>query len=108
MNNATVELDLTGPLLDGFNIETLQPQPLCAISAGQGMKLWVQTDAQGQANFYLTLRGDGLGLFRSRIARRHARESGAICFPLGELWTRYYARPRCICPCFSCLGSTQK
>jgi hypothetical protein len=36
------------------------------------MKLWLQTDAQGQANLYLTLRGDGLGLFRSSclIARR--------------------------------------
>lgn len=66
--NATVELELTEGLLDGFNIETLQPQPLRAFSAGQGMRLWVQTDAQGQATLYLTLRGDGLGLFRSRIA----------------------------------------
>jgi hypothetical protein len=66
--NATVELELTGALLDGFNIETVQPQPLRAISAGHGMRMWVQTDAQGQANLYLTLRGDGLGLFRSRVA----------------------------------------
>jgi hypothetical protein len=28
----------------------------------------VQTDNQGQANLYLTLRGDGLGFFRSHIA----------------------------------------
>jgi len=66
--DATVELELNGALLDGFSIETLQPQPVRAISAGQGLKLWVQTDAQGQANLYLTLRGEGLGPFRSRIA----------------------------------------
>jgi hypothetical protein len=64
---APVELELSAALLDGFSIETLQPQPVRALSAGQGMKLWLQTDAQGQANLYLTLRGDGLGLFRSRI-----------------------------------------
>jgi hypothetical protein len=62
-----VELELTGALLDGFSIETLQPQPIRVISAGPGMKMWLQTDAQGLANLYLTLRGDGLGLFRSRI-----------------------------------------
>jgi len=31
------------------------------------MRMWVQTDAQGQASMFLTLRGDGLGLFRSSI-----------------------------------------
>jgi hypothetical protein len=63
-----VELELAGDLLEGFSIETLQPEPLRTRSFSQGMRLWVQTDTQGQANLYLTLRGDGLGLFRSRIA----------------------------------------
>ena len=66
--DATVELELSGELLDGFTIETLQPEPIRASSAGEGMKLWLQTDAQGRATLYLTLRGDGLGLFHSRIA----------------------------------------
>ncbi|KAB0507202.1 MULTISPECIES: hypothetical protein [Pseudomonas] len=66
--DATVELELTGKLLEGFEIETLQPEPVRALSGEQGMKLWVQTDAQGQASLYLTLRGEGLGLFRSHIA----------------------------------------
>ncbi|VVN95148.1 hypothetical protein [Pseudomonas fluorescens] len=66
--DAMVELELAGALLDGFSIESLQPEPLRAVSAGQGMKLWVRTDAQGRANLHLTLRGDGLGLFHSRIA----------------------------------------
>jgi len=66
--DAMVELELSGAMLEGFSIESLQPEPIRAVSAGQGMKLWVQTDAQGRANLYLTLRGDGLGLFHSRIA----------------------------------------
>ena len=66
--DTTVELELDGSLLEGFSIETLQPEPIRAASAGQGMKLWVRTDAQGQAQLHLTLRGDGLGLFHSRIA----------------------------------------
>ena len=61
--DATVELELTGKLLEGFEIETLQPEPVRALSGEQGMKLWVQTDAQGQASLYLTLRGEGLGCF---------------------------------------------
>jgi hypothetical protein len=65
--DAMVELELTGALLDGFSIESLQPQPLRATSAGQGMKLWVQTDAQGRANLHLSLRGAGLGLYHSRV-----------------------------------------
>jgi hypothetical protein len=63
-----VELELTGELLEGFEIQTLQPEPVRALSGEQGMKLWVQTDAQGQGSLYLSLRGEGLGLFRSRIA----------------------------------------
>ncbi|MDQ0121900.1 hypothetical protein J2W17_000845 [Pseudomonas lini] len=66
--DAMVELELSGAMLDGFSIESLQPEPIRAVSAGQGIKLWVQTDAQGRANLHLTLRGDGLGLFHSRIA----------------------------------------
>ena len=66
--NATVELDLDGSLLEGFSIETLQPEPIRASSAGQGMKLWVQTDTDGRANLHLTLRGDGLGLYKSKIS----------------------------------------
>lgn len=62
-----VELDMTGELLDGFSIETIQPQPLYARSSAQGIRWRMQADSQGQANLYLTLRGDGLGLFRSGV-----------------------------------------
>ncbi|UDU83146.1 hypothetical protein [Pseudomonas sp. HN2-3] len=65
--DSTVELELGGELLDGFSIETLQPEPARSRSSAKGMRLWVQTDAEGQASLFLTLRGDGLGLFRSSV-----------------------------------------
>ncbi|MNV62232.1 hypothetical protein D3C71_1547690 [compost metagenome] len=64
---STVELELAGEILEGFSIETLQPEPARTRSSAQGIRLWVQTDTQGQADLFLTLRGDGLGLFHSRI-----------------------------------------
>lgn len=66
--DAAVELQLAGQMLDGFSIETLQPQPLRSRGSDQGLRLWLQTDRNGRATLYMTLRGDGLGLFRSRIA----------------------------------------
>ncbi|MNO92441.1 hypothetical protein D3C76_840160 [compost metagenome] len=65
--DSTVELELAGEMLEGFSIETLQPEPARARSHAQGIRLWLQTDPQGQADLFVTLRGDGLGLFRSRI-----------------------------------------
>ncbi|WP_085582380.1 MULTISPECIES: hypothetical protein [unclassified Pseudomonas] len=64
---ATVELELTGDLLEGFSIETLQPEPVRSRSSANGLHLWLQADTQGELSLYLTLRGDGLGLFRSHI-----------------------------------------
>lgn len=66
--NAAVELELAGELLDGFSIENMLPEPIRASSAGQGMKLWLPTDFQGRASLYLTLQGEGLGFFHTRIA----------------------------------------
>lgn len=64
---STVELELAGEMMDGFSIETLQPVPARARSSAKGIRLWVQTDTQGQAALFITLRGNGLGLFHSRI-----------------------------------------
>jgi hypothetical protein len=68
MPDRPVELELAGQLLDGFSIETLQPEPLRSRSSSHGIRLWLQTDLDGQATLYITLRGDGLGFFRSHIA----------------------------------------
>ncbi|WP_460125978.1 hypothetical protein [Pseudomonas sp. S2_C03] len=64
---STLELEVAGELLDGFSIETLQPEPVRSRSSAQGMRLWIQADTKGQASVFMTLRGDGLGLFRSTI-----------------------------------------
>jgi hypothetical protein len=64
---STVELELAGEMLEGFSIETLQPEPARARSSDRGIRLSVQTDTQGQADLFITMRGDGLGLFHSRI-----------------------------------------
>jgi hypothetical protein len=66
--DSQVEVELAGEMLEGFSIESLQPAPIRSRSSSQGLRLWGQTDNQGQANLYLTLRGDGLGFFRSHIA----------------------------------------
>ncbi|MCF4996597.1 hypothetical protein GIW70_13095 [Pseudomonas syringae] len=66
--NAPAELELSGDFLDAFSIETLQPDPIKAVSAGQGLKLTLQVDAQGQATLYLTLRSDGLGSYSSQVS----------------------------------------
>ncbi|VEF11922.1 Uncharacterised protein [Pseudomonas fluorescens] len=76
---ATVELELKGELLEGFSVETMQPEPVRASSGGQGMRLFLQTDTEGRASIYLTLRGDGLGLFKTRIT-----SPGAITVSLDQ------------------------
>ena len=66
--DSQAELELAGQLLEGFSIETLQPEPLRSRSSSQGIRLWLQTDLDGQATLYITLRGDGLGFYRSQIS----------------------------------------
>ncbi|UOK36108.1 hypothetical protein MJP36_16460 [Pseudomonas palleroniana] len=65
----TLEVEISGELLRGFNIEMLQPQPLKASTAGEGVKLWVLSDDKGQATLHLTVRSDGVGSFETRVSR---------------------------------------
>ena len=65
---ATLEVEINGELLQGFNVEMLQPQPLKASTAGEGIKLWVLADNDGRATLHLTLRSDGVGTFNTRVA----------------------------------------
>ncbi|AJO78686.1 hypothetical protein [Pseudomonas sp. MRSN 12121] len=62
-----LELEIAGELLQGFSVETMQPDPLRASAAGAGMRLWVQADRDGQARLYLTLRSIGMGPHESRV-----------------------------------------
>lgn len=66
--DSAVELELAGQLLEGFSIETLQPEPLRSRSSSEGIRLWLQTDHDGEAMLYITLRGDGLGFFRTQVS----------------------------------------
>lgn len=66
--NTALEARIEGELLQGFNVEMLQPQPLKASAAGQGVKLWVLSDADGQAVLRLNLRSDGVGRFDTQVA----------------------------------------
>lgn len=65
---AQLDLDFSGEMLEGFSIESLRPEPLRSSSLSEGLRLVVQTDNHGLATVYLTLRGDGLGSFRSRVS----------------------------------------
>ncbi|SEK85494.1 hypothetical protein SAMN03159362_2016 [Pseudomonas sp. NFIX51] len=62
-----LEVEIAGELLQGFSVQTLQPEPLKASSAGAGIRLWLRTDADGQARLYLTLLSTGVGFYDSRI-----------------------------------------
>ena len=66
--SSQVEVELVGDFLEGFSIETMQPDPMKSVSSGQGIKLSLHTDSQGQATLYLMLRSDGLGAYNSRIS----------------------------------------
>lgn len=77
--DTTAQLELVGNLMDGFSIETMQPEPVRATSAGDGLKLWLRTDARGRASVYLTLRGDGLGRFSTRL-----ESPGAVALNLNQ------------------------
>lgn len=65
---AIAELELTGDFLEGFSIETLQPEPQRSRSSANGLRLWTQADNEGQIILYLSLRSDGVGLYRSHIS----------------------------------------
>ena len=63
-----LEVEISGELLRGFEVEMLQPQPLKASAAGEGVRLWVLSDNAGQAIVHLTVRSDGVGSFTTRIS----------------------------------------
>jgi len=66
--NAVLEVELGGDWLEGFDVQSVQPQPMRSSAAGPGMKLWLQADGQGEANLHLSLLGEGLGTYHGRIA----------------------------------------
>ncbi|MDH0747819.1 hypothetical protein N5D61_15895 [Pseudomonas sp. GD03842] len=54
-------------LLEGFSVDSLQPQPVHSSGSSTGLRLTVQADAQGESVTYLGLRADGIGLYSSTL-----------------------------------------
>lgn len=53
--------------LEGLSIEALNPQPAPLKSQGRDLVVPMLADAHGSAVLYLTLRSDGIGLYRGHI-----------------------------------------
>lgn len=58
---------LHGELLDGFSIDSLQPQPLASTSGKDALMFTLGADAHGDAMLYIGLRADGVGRFHSEL-----------------------------------------
>ena len=61
-------LRLGNELLKGVSIEGLHPEPAPLRSEGQDLVIPMRADSQGIATLYLTLRNNGVGLYRGRLA----------------------------------------
>lgn len=59
---------LGNAMMEGFSIDSIQPQPISSAGTHQGLKLTLTGDDRGDSTLYLAWRSDGLGLFKSRIS----------------------------------------
>lgn len=63
-----VSVVISNKMLEGFSIESIQPQPDRSLGTSRGLQLDSQTDDKGQVTFYINWRSEGVGLFESAIA----------------------------------------
>lgn len=66
--NATHALILGRAMMEGFSIDSIQPQPDSSGGVAQGLRVIVAGDEHGDSTLYLTWRSDGLGPVESIIA----------------------------------------
>jgi hypothetical protein len=59
---------ISKPMLDGFSIESIQPQPASSMGSAQGLSLTFPTDKSGQVTLFISWRSNGIGLFKSQIS----------------------------------------
>lgn len=64
----TVTLSISKPMLDGFSMESIQPQPVSSMGSPQGLNLTFPTDKNGQVTLFISWRSEGIGLFKSQIS----------------------------------------
>lgn len=63
------EIALDGELLDGFSIETLQPEPeRSATHEGRGVRFTLNADEQGRVRVRLGLKAESIGRFGSTVS----------------------------------------
>jgi hypothetical protein len=66
--NASRWITITGEMLEGAILESIQPQPLSsATSDRSGVAFHVTPDQNGDTRLYISLRVEGVGLYRSHI-----------------------------------------
>lgn len=63
-----VTLLISKPMLDGFSIESMQPQPVSSMGSPQGLSITFPTDKSGQVTIFISWRSNGIGLFKSQIS----------------------------------------
>lgn len=63
-----LEVIIGAGLLEGFDLEALHPQSGPAHSLGRDLVVPLRADSNGDATLYLTLRSNGVWLYRSAIA----------------------------------------
>ncbi|QSB21383.1 hypothetical protein JN403_11405 [Pseudomonas sp. 15A4] len=63
-----VTLSISKPMLDGFSIESIQPQPISSVVSPQGLSLTFPTDKSGHVTLFISWRSNGIGLFKSQIS----------------------------------------
>lgn len=60
-------LVLSHEWLQGMSIESLNPQPANLTSDGRDLVIPMRADAQGMATLYLSMRSNGVGLYRGHL-----------------------------------------
>jgi len=63
-----ITLLISKPMLDGFSIESIQPQPVSSMGSPQGLSLTFPPDKSGQVTLFISWRSNGIGLFKSQIS----------------------------------------
>jgi hypothetical protein len=66
--NRPLNLILGKTMMEGFSVESMQPQPAVAAASPEGIRLSLAADEHGEATLYVTWRSDGLGPFSSEVA----------------------------------------
>lgn len=63
-----VSILISHPMMDGFSIESIQPQPERSMGTTDGLRLTTPADEQGRATLYITWRSEGVGRFKSTVS----------------------------------------